>query len=232
MNQTMQILKSHIVSILFFSVTLVLIFAEYNQWEVVLYVFKPMLIPLLLWQYIITAKQKCYWYVIALGFAFLSNLFLLSNASECVLLGIISFLFYRIATIITVVKVGSPVLLLPLILATLPFIFVFTYLIYIIIPPDNPNFYPSIINDLIISIFSGLGLSQYVMHDNKQNSWLIISTLLFTFLVVVFMIQHFYLSNVVFQPVSALVFSLAHYAFYMFMKETESDENQTTMDRP
>ncbi|MBS7786721.1 hypothetical protein KIH23_05385 [Flavobacterium sp. CYK-55] len=228
----MQTLKSHIVSILFFWVTLVLIISEYNQWELALYIFKPILIPLILWQYLKTAKKVCYWYVIALVFAFLSNLFLLSYSSECVMLAIISFLFYRIATIITVIKVGSPVLLLPLVLATLPFIFIFSYLIYIIIPPDNPNFYPSIINDLIISIFSGLGLSQYVMYDNKQNSWLIISTLLFTFLVVVFMIQHFYLSNIVFQPVSALVFSLGHYAFYMFMKETESDENQTMIDLP
>lgn len=228
----MQILKTHITNGLFLIVTLILIVAEYNQWQLIIYVFKPMLIPVLFWQYLNTARKLCYWYLIALGFAFLSNLFLLSNSSECVMFAILTFLLYRIATIVTILKVGSPVILLPLVLATLPFIFVFSYLIYIIIPPENPNFYPSIINDLIISIFSGLGLSQYMMNDNKQNSWLIISTLLFTFLVVIFMIQHFYLSNVVFQPVSALVFSLAHYAFYMFMKETESDENQTTIDRP
>lgn len=228
----MQIFKTHLVNVLFFLITMVLIVAEYNQWPLVLYVFKPMLIPVLFCQYLKTAQKICYWYVVAMGFAFLSNLFLLSDSSQCVMFGIISFLFYRLATIATILKVGSPVILLPFVLATLPFIFIFSYLIYIIIPPDNPNFYSSIINDLIISIFSGLGLSQYVMNDNKQNSWLIISTLLFTFLVVVFMIQHFYLSNVVFQPVSALVFSLAHYAFYMFMKESESDEHQTRIDLP
>ncbi len=228
----MQNIKAHIANWLFLGITIILVLAEYNQWQLAIYVFKPMLIPVLLWQYLKTAQKICYWYVIALGFAFLSNLFLLSNSSECVMFAILTFLFYRIATIVTVLKVGAPVLWLPFVLATLPFIFIFSYLIYIIIPFDNPNFLPSIINDLIISIFSGLGLSQYVMNDNKQNSWLIISTLLFTFLVVVFMIQHFYLSNVVFQPVSALVFSLAHYAFYMFMKETESENHPTKIDLP
>ena len=82
---------------------------------------------------------------------------------------------------------------------------------------------------MIISIFSGLGLSHYVMNDNKQNSWLIISTLLFTFLVILFMVENFYISNEVFKPLSAVVFALAHYTFYLFVIETE---NQTTIDFP
>lgn len=225
----MKDIRKYIVSLLFLGVTLILVVAEYLHAELLLYIFKPMLIPLLLLQYLQTARKICIWYLVSLGFAFFSNLFLLSDSVACVQLALVTFTFYRLATIVTMLKVGDPVLILPFVLATLPFLFVFSYLIYIVMTPSHPNFYPTVINDIIISVFSGLGLSQYVMNDNKQNSWLIISTLLFTFLVVIFMIEHFYLSNVVFQPVSALVFSLAHYAFYLFMKESES---QTTIERP
>ena len=97
------------------------------------------------------------------------------------------------------------------------------------VSPTNPSFYPTVINDVVISIFSGMGLSYYVMNDNKPNSWLIISTLLFAFLVILFMVENFYISNAVFKPLSALIFAMAHYAFYKFMYESE---NYTTIDIP
>jgi hypothetical protein len=216
-------------TILYFAIAVILLVAEYGKFKSLLFIFKPLLIPSLTLLYLTVSKGKCYWYLIALFFAFLSNVFLLFTDSKLLLYGIIAFLFYRIASIITIVKRGDKIVLLPLALATVPFLFIFSYLIYVMVNPNNPNFYPSIINDIIISIFSGLGLSHYVMNDSKQNSWLIISTLLFTFLVILFTVENFYISNEVFKPLSAVVFSLAHYAFYLFVRESE---NQTTIDLP
>ncbi|WP_309641601.1 lysoplasmalogenase family protein [Flavobacterium sp.] len=217
-------------TILYFAIAFILLMAEYWKSTSLLSVFKPLLIPSLMMLYLVTSKNKCYWYVAALFFAFCSNVFLLFiDNPKLLFYGIMAFLFYRIASIITIVKKGDEIVLLPLVLATVPFLFIFSYLIYVMVNPSNPNFYPTIINDIIISIFSGLGLSNYVMNDNKQNSWLIISTLLFTFLVILFMVENFYIPNEVFKPLSAVVFSLAHYAFYLFVIESE---NHTTIDLP
>ena len=172
-------------TLLYFAIAFMLLVAEYGKFTLLLFIFKPLLIPSLTLLYLTVSKDKCYWYLVALFFAFLSNVFLLFTDSKLLLYGIVAFLFYRIGSIITVIKRGDKIVLLPLALATVPFLFIFSYLIYVMVNPNNPNFYPSIINDIIISIFSGLGLSHYVMNDSKQNSWLIISTLLFTFLVIV-----------------------------------------------
>jgi uncharacterized membrane protein YhhN len=222
-------IKINSVTAIYFGLAAVLIFAEYFKFCNLLFFFKPLLIPSLLLLYVLTAQHKSYWYIISLVFACISNVFLLFPGQQFVLMGVMAFLVYRIFSIITILKVSDDIEWLPLLLATIPFLFVFSYLIYIMISPDNPTFYPTVINDLIISIFSGMGLSNYVMNDNKPNSWLIISTLLFAFLVILFMVENFYLANAVFKPLSALIFAMAHYAFYKFMHESE---NHTTIDFP
>lgn len=214
----------------YFALALVLCVAEYFKITNILLVCKPLLMPLLAILYLLSTKKNCLWYLVSLVFAFFSNVFFLFTDSKLLLYGIIAFLFYRIATIITVLKKGDPIDWLPLTLATVPFLFIFSYLIYVMVSPSNPSFYPTIINDLIISIFSGMGLASYVMNDSKKNSWLIISTLLFTFLVIIFMTENFYFPNEVFKPLSAVVFALAHYAFYLFV--IEADQDQTTIDLP
>ena len=103
----------------------------------------------------------------------------------------------------------------------MPFIFIFSCLLNLTLSTEAPEFYPACINGLLISALSGLSLSNYVMNDNKMNSWLAISSLLFVVLVFLFMIQKYYISNVVFQPISALIFGFGHYTFYRFMLEAE-----------
>jgi YhhN family len=207
---------------LFFGITAILIFAEYLKIQQIVFYAKPLLIPCLFTLYIIRSSKICPYYIAALFFAFLSNIFFMFPDAKLLLYGIIAFLFYRITSIFAVLKNGDRIALLPLFLATAPFLFMFSYLIDIMVPPENPSFYATIVNDVIISIFCGIGLSNYVMNDNKQNSWLLISTLLFTFLVILFMFDKFYLSFQIFKPLSALVFSLAHFAFLKFMEEAEN----------
>ncbi len=207
---------------LFIVITLLLIIAEYFNIKDFVFILKPLLIPSLCLIYITTSIKKSTWYLVALFFAFLSNVFLLYSDSQLLLYGILAFLIYRLVSIYVIIRNGDSIYIVPLVLATIPFLFIFSYLIHIMISPDNPSFYATIINDFIISIFCGIGLSNYVMNDNKQNSWLLISTLLFTFLVILFMFDKFYLSFQIFKPISALVFSLAHYAFLMFMVEEKN----------
>ena len=215
-------IKIKVFTTLFFGITLILIFAEYLKIQQLVFYAKPLLIPCLVALYFSKSVKICPYYLVALFFALVSNIFLLFSDPKLLLYGIIAFLFYRITSIFAVVKNGDRVALLPLFLATVPFLFMFSYLIDIMVSPDHPSFYATIVNDIIISIFCGMGLSNYVMNDNKQNSWLLISTLLFSFLAILFMFDKFYLSFQIFKPLSALVFSLGHFAFLKFMEEAEN----------
>lgn len=214
--------KIKVLTILFFGITSLLIIAEYFQFQEVVFYLKPLLIPSLFVLYIFKTNEICKYYLLALFFAFLSNVLLLFPEPKLLLYGIIAFMLYRLTSIIVVLKNGDRVAFLPLSLATIPFLFLFSYLIDMMVSPDHPSFYATIVNDIIISIFCGIGLSNYVLNDSKQNSWLLISTLLFTFLVILFMFDKFYLSFQIFKPLSAIVFSLAHYAFLKFMEKTEN----------
>jgi len=214
---------------IYFGITLLLVVAELYQVSAVVLVFKPLLIPCLFLLYLISSTSKSYWYVLSLLFALGSNVFFISTNQKWIVFGMSFFLIYRIVSIITVIKRSEKIEWLPLVLATIPFLFIFSWMINIMIPLANPSFYPSVLNAIFISAFSGIGLYNYVMNDNKQNSWLLISTLLFTFLVFLFLFENFYLSNSAFKPLSALVFSTAHFAFFKFMIESE---NQTTIDLP
>jgi len=159
--------------------------------------------------------------LLSLFFALISNILFISTDQDFLLYGIVSFLIYRILSIVTILKLTDKILIFPLVLATLPFIFIFSGLINLTISTSSTTFYPIVVNGLFISIFSGIALSNFVMNDNKQNSWLIISALLFMMLVFLFMFQKYYISNIVFQPLSALIFSSAHYTFYKFVVESE-----------
>lgn len=157
-------------NILFFGITSLLIIVEYFQFQEVVYYLKPLLIPSLFVLYIFKTNEICKYYLLALFFAFLSNVFLLFSEPTLLLYGIIAFLFYRLTSIIVVLKNGDRVALLPVSLATIPFLFMFSYLIDMMVSPDHRSFYATIVNDIIISIFCGIGLSNYVLNDSKQNS--------------------------------------------------------------
>ena len=210
----------------YFVITSILIIVEMFKVSYLLGIFKPLLIPCLVVLYLYSSKNRNFRYLSSLFFALISNIFLLSVQQEFLLYGIMTFMIYRILSIITIVKLSDKMFFFPVVLATIPFLFIFSSLINLTVDSSSSSFYPTIINAFFISVFSGIALSNFVMDDSKQNSLLVISALLFMVLVFLFMFQKYYMQNVVFQPLSALIFSCAHYTFYKFVIEAENTKQQ------
>lgn len=206
---------------IYFALTAVCIIAELFELKQLLAFFKPLIIPTLIALYLLTSEKKNPLYIISLLFALASNIFLLTLTPEFLMYGHIAIIIYRAIAVFIVLKLTDKFMVLPFTIATMPFLFIFSCLINLTMTSDSPNFYPAIINGLLISALAGIALSSYVMNDNKANSWLAISTLLFIVLAFLFMIQKYYLANLAFQPISAFVFAFAHYAFYRFVIEAE-----------
>ena len=211
-----------IIAQIYFLLTALLVICELFNYKQILIVFKPTLIPTLIALYIFTSSKRNLIYIIALGFGLLSNVLLLSDAPEFKVYAIVAFMLFRILSIVLVVRLVDRILWLPFVVATLPFLFIFSCLINLTLTPESPSFYPTIVNGLLIAALAGIALSNYVMNDNKANSWLAISTLLFIVLVFLFMIQNFYLANIAFKPMSAFIFAFAHYTYYRFVLEAEN----------
>ncbi len=217
------------VSKAYFGIVFMCIISEVFSLKQMLSVFKPMLIPTILVLYLLTSSKNNWVYISSLFFALSSNVFLLFSTPVFLLYGNLAILLFFILAIMLVLKRIEKFLLLPFIIATLPFLFIFSSLLNLTMTTESPSFIPSAINGLLLSVLAGLSLSAYVMNDSKANSWLAISTLLFIVLAFLFMIQKYYLANIAFQPISALVFSFAHYAFYKFVIESESTTSHATI---
>jgi UDP-N-acetylmuramyl pentapeptide phosphotransferase/UDP-N-acetylglucosamine-1-phosphate transferase len=79
-----------------------------------------------------------------------------------------------------------------------------------------------------MAVFAGIALSSYVMNDNKQNSILLISTLLFIILhFVVFIEKYFFINEYeqLFRPIAMTINSLAFFSFYIYVMTAESSDN-------
>lgn len=211
-----------VLTMLYFAATFLCIVAEFFEWKMLLTVFKPLIIPSLIGMYWFTSRQRNYFYLFCLLLALVSNIFLLSKTNSALFCSNLAIITSRFIMMVLVVRLIGKVLIVPFLIATLPFLFIFACLINLTITLDSPVFLAALLNAVFLSVIAGIALSAYMMDDNKANSWLAISTLLFIVLTFLFMIQKFYLANLVFQPMSAFVFAFAHFAFFRFMIESEN----------
>lgn len=221
MNETQSNIRSGIVTKIYFGITFILILAEMFQHTALLFIFKPLLLPALMLLYFFTSEEKSMYYFVALFFGLCSNIFFLSTTPQFLLYGILAFMFYRILSIVVVLKLIRKLPLMPFIVACLPFAFIFSCLFNLTMSSLSSSFYPALINAILISLLSGIALCNYVLDDSRTNSWLAISTLLAVVSVYLFMIQKYYFPNAIFQPISALIFSCSHFAFYKFVVISE-----------
>ena len=212
---------------LYFLIAGLLLVAEADRNMKLISVFKPMLIPLLGLLYFVTSSKRDPLYFGVLLFAWSSNVLLLTNGGSHVYYAIVTFLVYRILVISIVIRCTVKFHLAAFLIAIVPFLFLFAYLIDMTADVLGSGLYPSIANALVMSVLAALSLSNYIFENDRRSSWLLISSLLFVVLMFIFVIERFYVSNPVFRPSSVLVFCSAHYAFYRYVLLTEEgDDNE------
>lgn len=208
---------------IFFAVAFIFLINEIFQIHLFLYLLGPVLLIILMLLYYLSSVKRNLMYFIALCCSFIANIFFLEMVHQPLVYGLLAYLIYRLATIILVYRAIKTKKLPPLIIATLPFLCLVLYLINLTQEALGESLYPAIIIGILTSVLGGFSLSSYIFDDNKKNSWLIISSLLFVVQYFIFGIQKFYLWNEVFQPIASAIYAISHYTFYKFLI---MDENQ------
>ncbi|MEO8235405.1 MAG: lysoplasmalogenase family protein [Flavobacterium sp.] len=202
---------------IFFAVVLGLIIAEFFEYTSFIYVLKPLLNPLLITIYWRSSENRNNYFILALLFALISNIFFISKEFIFSLLGAIFFMSYIILIIYIVIKIIKIKSYLPVILASIPFLTLFLYVTSLTIDELRGVFYTYILQIIFMSFLGGFSLSNYIIENNKMNYWLLISTVLFTIIQFIFIIKVYYISISIFQPIVALLYSFAQFSLYKFM---------------
>lgn len=227
-NQNGNILVNSI-SVLYFVVAMTEIMAELFSYKPIIVVAKPLMPVILMVLYFVASDRRSILFFLAVFFSVVTNLLFIPNDPNMLLYGLSAFTIHRILILIYIFKLVQIRDYIPVAIATIPFLLVFFYLLASSEVPED-SFAVMVIQNILISIFGGLGLSNYIMNDNRRNSWLLICSLLFLALQFIIFIEKYYLTGMsptIFRPIAMGLNAFAFYTFYEFVMaiEKKSDDN-------
>lgn len=204
------------------------VIAEYFENRTVICILKPIIPLFIIGIYCIESDKKNKLFIVALLLSLVTNILFIPNTPNYLFYAVLIFTLHRIITIYLIFSLQKVIDYIPIIIATSPFLLIFFYLFSETsdIPPNS--FYIIIFQNLLISIFAGIALSSYVMNDNKQNSILLISALLFVMLQFVIFVEKYFLTNEfeeLFRPMAMTLNALAFYSFYKYVVTAEKSNN-------
>jgi hypothetical protein len=223
--------QSNVVNVLtasYFVVAIAEIMAEFFQYTPLIIIVKPLMPIFLMVLYRYASDQRSLLFFLAIIFSVITNVLFIPNDPQMLFFGIIAFMIHRIIILIYIFKLVKIRDYIPVAIATIPFLLVFFYLLASSEVPEE-SFIVLVIQNILISVFGGIALSNYIMNDNKKNSWLLICGLLFVALQFIVFIEKYYLSNLsptIFRPIAMGLNAFAFYTFYEFVLAIEkSDDN-------
>lgn len=210
-------------SFVYFGFTLMIVIGELLSYKPFIHFFRLSVIPMLMTLYCISSEKRNVIYFMALFFSFLTNIFFLKSTLDGLLYGQIAYAAYRFLTVVLVFKIIKEAKILSLVIAVIPFISVFSYLLVLVEKSLLVSIYPSVVSIVLMSILGGVSLSNYVFNDNKKNTFFLISCILFTAQIFVFVIQKHFSLNL-FLPIGAVIYSVSNYIFFRFLIEEEKED--------
>lgn len=225
-------IKNHLVNFLvitYFINAIIEIIAEFYSTNTVIFLAKPLIPFLLIVLYWFSSKERNMIFIIIMFFSLVTNILFIPKAPQALFYGVIAYTVHRILLlyfIYTKSKIKSYKIF---VLVILPLFGIFSYLFFASSEVPQNTYVLLLSHNIMGAILGGIGITNYIVNDNKQNSLLMISTLLFIGLQMVIYIERYYLYNVnleYIRPLAMLLNVLAFFAFYKYVMATESDNDR------
>ena len=223
---------------LIFSFAIIEVLAELFSFKVILFAFRPLTALLILCLYWLTSEEKSMLFFVSWFFLLLTSILILSESLLFLMLGLAGIVIHRILLILYIIKLNKVSDFVPILIAVIPFIFIFSYLLSISDEIPKESYYPLIIQNILVSILGAVVLSNYFMNETKNTPWLSIFGVLSIALYFTVFIEKCFLSNLpptYFRPLGMVLYVTSYYAFYKFVIDTErfnadvnEDNKQTT----
>jgi hypothetical protein len=215
---------------LYFTVATIEVTAELFSYKPFLFVFKPLISIVLMVLYWNTSRRRnplFFWIIL---FSLITNVFFIFNTELMLFLGLIAFFIHRLLMIYYIIKLIKLKDSIPLLIAMIPFLFFFFYLLSITTELTTRSYGILIIQNILISIIAGITLSDFIMNNSKKNTtWLFIFGLLSITQYFIVFIEKYYLldlSPISFRPIAMILNASVYFAFYKFVLAVErSNDN-------
>jgi energy-converting hydrogenase Eha subunit C len=140
------------------------------------------------------------------------------------LFGVISFVIHRLILIVYLIRLDKIKDFIPILIAFVPFIFIFSYLISISVEIPDSSYYYLVIQNILVSIIGGIVLSNYFMNETQYTPWLSIFGLLSVGLYFIVFIEKWFLASFTatyFRPLGMILFAMAYFSFYKYVIDSE-----------
>ncbi len=221
----------YLLNITFFSLAGIELLAELFEVSTLSLVTRLLLPIILGLLYFCVSRKNNLLFYLLVSLLLISNVFFYYRDSSLFYFGIVAFILLRIVAIIMILNATKEKNYLQIVIASFPFLVIFFYLISVTNEITDVEFNTLILQSILISLLAGLSTANYFKNENRQNSWLLISTLLFIGLRFIVFIERFIISDLTLlfnRPISVLLNTFAIYTFYKFVIASELDNNNST----
>ncbi|MFN7044522.1 MAG: hypothetical protein ACK4M1_04945 [Flavobacterium sp.] len=204
-------------TILYILVVVAFSFLNLKSFPVLEFLLGSIRIPILILMYYLASKIKSTLYFSALILFFFAYLFFRENTSFFTFIGAIISLAYRILIFIIVYKSIENKNWLAIVLASIPFFFIYLYALLLIEKEVKIDFYPWVLNGFLTSFIGGMATFNFLFQDKKRLYWLIISAILFVIQIGVFLINKYYFPDDILRMLTIILFGISNFTFYKFV---------------
>lgn len=204
-------------TILYFVVIIVFSFLNLKQYPVLEFLLGSIRIPILIAMYFIASKTKSSLYFSALILFFFAYLFFREGSLIANFLGALISLVYRLLIFIIVYKSIENKNWIAIILASIPFFFIYLYVLLLIEKEIKIDFYPWVLNGFLTSFIGGMAAFNFLFQDKKRLYWLFISAILFVIQIGAFLINKYYFPDEILRMLTIILFGISNFTFYKFV---------------
>lgn len=206
-----------ILTLVYCVVALVEVTAEYFANEALIWMSKPILMPLLGAIYLLSTNRANYIFVLALVFSWASNIFFMPGLADDFITASFLFLGYRILVLYLVIRMVRLPGILPIILGSVPFLFIYLYVINDAYDSLGDQTYMFAAQGIFLSLLGGFAVGSYVLSSSRANTLLLMSSLMFAATQFIFIIHLFYASFSILQSMTIAFYALGQFALCRFV---------------
>jgi hypothetical protein len=210
----------------FFTVSIIEVIAEYFEDKLLIWMTKPLILPLLILYYLKRSRKISVFFVVALAFSWIANLLFIQNTIQFIFYGVLFFLIYRILVIYIIVNKVKMPNSFPLILGSIPFIFLYIIVTLYTYSTLGDNVYLFLLQGIFTIFLGGFSLGNYIMASNRQNSLLLISTMFMAFNQFIFLLKYYYNEVNRLQATAMVLFILGQFLLTRYMFHTEKSKHK------
>lgn len=214
-----------IVTLSFFSLSAIEIIGEFMYSDFIISLTKPLLLPLLLFIYWYNTDKPSKVYILALLLNWCANVLFLSVVSDFIFVATLLFMLSRFFILITIFEKLRNLNFVPILIGSIPFLFLFTYLLNLIY--EEVFGYTVIVvllQSLFMSLIGGFALGNYVMKNDEASKYLLIGSLFFALNIFALGVKYYYLDLGFLKPVAMIFFIAGHFIFLRFMINLENQK--------